>query len=512
MTRADPLSSERGGSRLRSIRPADGRSLRFWVGLVVALVVIPLGVAATRSPAVVVLPVLGGIGYAMLRRPNLAIYLVLLGLYTNAAVVAVKFENVPAFAAAAFPLLLAVPLANQFIVRRGSLIAPPALIPLLAFLLFQVTSAVLSSNLNRSADTIVTFVSEGLVLFLLISTAVQSRTVLIGAMWAIVIGGALLGALSAYQQATGTFSNNYFGFAQLTAAEFRTGEETLQGDVFQLRLAGPIGESNFYAQILAVGIPMAMGLFRLNDRLPIRAIAVGAGLAIASGVALTFSRGAVVGLVIALLIAIVLRVVHRRQVLILAAGAVLVVLLFPGLLIRLATLDPTSAAADAAIQGRSTENAAAALAFLDHPILGVGPGLFPTFYQTYAQTIGVGLHAGTREAHNLYLGLAAETGLAGVIAFGAILFVTFRALLQARRLNDEAIEPIATALLLSLVIFLTTSLFLHLAYERYFWLLMALAAAAGVVGRERARALENEKRARSSSSPILAQPILVPQR
>jgi O-antigen ligase len=414
--------------------------------------------------------------------------------------------------AAAFPLLLAVPLANQFIVRRGHLFAPPALIPLLAFLLVQLASAALSSNLGRSIDTVLTFVSEGLVLFLLITTAVQSRTILVGAMWTIVIGGALLGALSAYQQATGTFSNNYFGFAQLTAAEFRTGEETLQGDVFQPRLAGPIGEENFYAQILAVGIPMAMGLVRLNTRLPIRAIAAGAALAIASGVALTFSRGAVVGLGIALLIAIALRVVHRRQIVAIAGAALIVVILFPGLLIRLATLDPTSAAADAAIQGRSTENAAAALAFLDHPILGVGPGLFPTFYQTYAQTIGVGLHAGTREAHNLYLGLAAETGVTGVVTFGAVLILTFRSLLQARRLKGDPIEPIATALLLSLVIFLTTSLFLHLAYERYFWLLMALAAGAGIVGRERISELESQDRARSTSSPILARPVLAAQR
>jgi putative inorganic carbon (hco3(-)) transporter len=511
MTLADRGSPASDGSRLGSSLPTGGGSFRLWLGIAAVLLVIPLGVAATRSPAVVLLPVLAGLAYAVLRRPNIAIYLVLLVLYTNAAVVAVKFENVPAFVAAAFPLLLALPLANQFIVRRGRLLAPPALLPLVAFLLVELASAALSSDLDRSVDTVMTFLSEGLVLFLLISTAAQSRTVLIGAMWTIVIGGAMLGLLSAYQQATGTFSNNYFGFAQLTSAEFRTGEETLQGDVVQPRLAGPIGEENFYAQILAVGIPMAMALFRLHSRLPIRAIAAGAGLAIASGVALTFSRGAVVGLAIALLIAILLRVVHRRQMLILAVGALIVVLLFPGLLVRLATLDPTSAAADAAIQGRSTENAAAALAFFDHPILGVGPGLFPIYYQTYAQLIGVGLHAGTREAHNLYLGLAAETGLAGAIAFASILFVTFRSLLQARRIQGDPIEPIATALLLSLVIFLTTSLFLHLAYERYFWLLMALAAAAGVVGHQQMR-VAGEDRARASSSPILAPPVLAPQR
>jgi hypothetical protein len=53
--------------------------------------------------------------------------------------------------------------------------------------------------------------------------------------------------------------------------------------------------------------------------------------------------------------------------------------------------------------------------------------------------------------------------------------------------------------------------FLHLAYERYFWLVMALATAAGIVGRQHVEEQAVEDRARSTS-PILVRPILVPQR
>jgi hypothetical protein len=482
-----------------------GASARRLIGLAIALAVIPLAIAATRNSAVVALPIVFAGAFAVVRRPNLAIYLVILVLYTNAAVVAVKFQNAPAIVAAAVPLMLVAPLANQFIVKRGHLIAPPAFIPLVAYLLVQLASAGVSVDPNSSTDEIVTFLLEGFVLFLLVCTVVQSRRVLVAAMWTIVIGGGILGALSVYQQATGTFSNNYFGFAQLTSAEFRTGDETLQGDVFQPRLAGPIGDQNFYAQILAVGLPMTLALIRIDRRVWTRAIAIGAAIAIAAGVALTFSRGAIVGLGIALVVATLMGVIRRREVVLLVvAGAAFAVLVFPDLLIRLATLDPSTGADDPSIQSRTTENAAAALAFLDHPILGVGPGLFPDYYQTYAHEVGVGLHASTRQAHNLYLGLAAETGIAGVLTFGAVLYVTVRSLLDARRRVGDEIELIATALLLSLIVFLSTSLFLHLAYERYFWLLLALAAAAGVVGREGLPVAKTKSRPGLSTQPAPA--------
>jgi hypothetical protein len=42
----------------------------------------------------------------------------------------------------------------------------------------------------------------------------------------------------------------------------------------------------------------------------------------------------------------------------------------------------------------------------------------------------------------------------------------------------------ATGLLLSIVTYMTTGLFLHLSYARYFWLMLALAGAAAHIGLE----------------------------
>ncbi|MDQ3875790.1 MAG: O-antigen ligase family protein, partial [Actinomycetota bacterium] len=140
-------------------------------------------------------------------------------------------------------------------------------------------------------------------------------------------------------------------------------------------------------------------------------------------------------------------------------------------------------------QGRATEMRAALLVFLDHPALGVGPDGFPLFYEEYAQRAGGYVHTRDRAtgevpqraAHNFLLGIAAELGIAGVVAFVAIILATVRALLRARRcwLNERPdLEALATGMLVALGGYLAAGLFLSLAYERYFWLLMGLAAAA----------------------------------
>lgn len=60
---------------------------------------------------------------------------------------------------------------------------------------------------------------------------------------------------------------------------------------------------------------------------------------------------------------------------------------------------------------------------------------------------------------------------------------------QATRTLDPMLSALATGFLLSIVSYLTTGLFLHMTFVRYFWLMMALAAATAVVAMARAREL-----------------------
>jgi len=105
----------------------------------------------------------------------------------------------------------------------------------------------------------------------------------------------------------------------------------------------------------------------------------------------------------------------------------------------------------------------------------------------YADEVGIIHDLEARQAHNLYAGMAAETGLPGLIFFMGIFISTLIALARVRR-RCAVIAPqhaaMATAFLLAIVAYLTTGVFLHLAYERYLWILLALAASAAYVGQQ----------------------------
>jgi len=136
---------------------------------------------------------------------------------------------------------------------------------------------------------------------------------------------------------------------------------------------------------------------------------------------------------------------------------------------------------DGATQGRITEMAGAALAFADNPVIGLGPAMYPVHYRRYSELVGGRVAPGERQAHSLYLGLGAEHGLLGLLAFGATLVVTFSGLNRARRRwrgRRPDLEMMATGLEASLIAYLANAIFLHFAYIRFFWLVVALAGVA----------------------------------
>jgi hypothetical protein len=100
--------------------------------------------------------------------------------------------------------------------------------------------------------------------------------------------------------------------------------------------------------------------------------------------------------------------------------------------------------------------------------------------------------------------MAAETGIVGLICFLLIVFVTLRNLARNRKRclqSSPEFANIATGFTLAIVSYLTAGIFLSLAYERYFWLMLALAVAtsqiietAGLVETEAQRKMNAEAR------------------
>jgi O-antigen ligase len=206
---------------------------------------------------------------------------------------------------------------------------------------------------------------------------------------------------------------------------------------------------------------------------------------------LTFSRGAAVADGATLLVMVLLRELKLRHLLVsLAVVTATVAFVFPDYVIRLTTLQEVTAlssenssnAPGGALVGRETENLAAWNTFLDHPLTGVGPGVyFAEYSRDYANRLGLRYLQSERRGHSLYLEMAADTGLIGLGAFLAMVGTTLALLYRSGRYwrkHDPQRAMLAASLFFSLFAYLATAAFLHLSYQRFFWVLLGLASAA----------------------------------
>jgi O-antigen ligase len=488
---------------------------RLWLPVACIGLAMGLGLAtALGQPA---LPLAGvlmlGLAISMLVWPDTATLTFIFALYMNVPVVAITFYGVPSLVAAASLLLLALPFAAH-ILRRQPILVAPALPWMLLLLAGAILSAIRSASLTEAMNWISVFMTEGLLLFFLVTNVVRTPRVLVRAIWILLVAGAIMGGLSIVQEATHAYTSNFGGFSRIDGQGVVVSTNPLGNDQRQPRLSGPIGEQNRFAQVLLVLVPLGVGFAVRRPKRHERMIAAGATVLILAGTLLSYSRGAAVALVGVLVLMLLLRFVRLRAVLV--ASAVVVVgalLIAPGFFTRVASLqglealtsDSGSSGADGSIQGRAALNLGAWQAFLEHPLTGVGPGLFAADYSaTYASDTGIHhfLSSSQFPAHNLYLGIAADLGLVGLLPFLAILAVT-GALLWKERLRWSGVRDdyayLATAMLLSLAAYLGSGVFLHLAYERYFWFLVAIANATILVLRREAMDAEPQPAASQSA-------------
>ena len=152
--------------------------------------------------------------------------------------------------------------------------------------------------------------------------------------------------------------------------------------------------------------------------------------------------------------------------------------------------------------------------FLDHPVLGVGPGNYPWNIEKYEPIGGYReRYHGGRAAHSMYFTLIAELGLAGCLVFGIILFADFKTLrgimknfrrgkrsqlVQDGKEQNEAskIEDLEKAqarnmmyydsagIYVALCGFLASGMFLSVLYYPHFWILTSLITSAERIRKE----------------------------
>ncbi|MGH3035468.1 MAG: O-antigen ligase family protein [Gaiellaceae bacterium] len=413
--------------------------------------------------------------------------------YVNLAVVATRFHDVPQIVASSIALLLLLPLVRHVVFERQPLVMTPVLSLFFAFLGAVFLAAALSSEPEVAGRFVVTYLTEGLLLYLLVSNAVRGARTLNRVVWVLILAGSFMGAISLYQEFTHTYANDYGGLAQVDKFGFgQEGGFNISGDeeeeILRPRLGGPLGSENRYAQILAVVLPLALiKVFREPSR-RLRLAATGASLLIAGGLLLTFSRGAAVAVAATLLFMVLLREFRIRHFLaLLAVATAVVAFAVPDYVIRLSSLETVTAfrsgpaeVSDGAILGRATENLAAWNTFLDHPLTGVGPGAyFREYSREYANRLGLRYLNNERRGHSLYLELAADMGAIGLATFLAMVATAMVLLYRSSRYwrsRDPMRASLASGFFFALFAYLATGAFLQLSYQRYFWVILALAS------------------------------------
>jgi O-antigen ligase len=444
-----------------------------------------------------IVPVLGGILvlaglWTVLARPDITTLVVVFVLYSNAAAVAIRSHHLPAPLAFGFFMVLVLPVFHHVVVRREGIRTDSVFWLMLAYLVVLVLSALFAQNPADSVTPIGTYVVEGVVLYFLIINTVRSPEVLRKAVWALLLAGALLGTLSLYQALTDTYDRSYGGFAltQLVLPNGDVVRPTIESwGMERPRAAGPVSDPNFYGQIMAAVLPLA-AVFAFSHRAKwVRLAAAGAGVAIMAGIVLSFSRGAAVAVGVVAVCMFFLRYFRWRQALCFAAALAILIAATPAYRDRILTIpgfgQSREADPDPSVLERGVLLRAGLDVFLRHPLLGVGAGQSSDYIGTHGSSSEFTGMRG-EALHDTYLQQLADSGVLGFSCFAAIAFVVLRNLLRTGR-HWTAQRPeyaqITTGLLLAVIAFLTTSLFLHLAYMRYYWLLVGLSGAAALVYR-----------------------------
>lgn len=272
------------------------------------------------------------------------------------------------------------------------------------------------------------------------------------------------------------------------------------------RVFSSIGQANSLAAYLVLAIPVSAAL--LFARRPAVQLGVAvATLAMLVALFLTFSRAGYLGLLTA---AVVFRVGtrghvpwHRRRV---WAGAAVAAAILLAVTASSASArdamrtswDRVSSAADrdeASVRFHRDAWTVAARVTADHPLLGTGQETFPQVFPRYSHAVlpqerAVALDAYRVESpHNVYLAIAAGTGIPALAAYLIMIAACARALFTAARTTaDPERELLLVGVLAAIVGHVVTDAFIT-ADVTGAWMFFVLLGASVAVTRQQRRPL-----------------------
>lgn len=435
---------------------------------------------------VYVLLALGGIGVFLLSLfyEEFGLLVLVFFSYTRFSDVLIEYEGFISIAKP-FVVLLIVAILLRWAVYRD----PPKgwLRPVLLFGLLSLTGLVslfYSPVADRVEARLLNDIKDALIAVIVV-ILLQRGTAFRRVMWVMILVGFFLGTLTVFQYFSGTFDKVYGGFAVSM-------QHQIVGGIDDYRATGPVGDPNFFAEIMVVLAPIALERFFHEKKALLRGAALWTFAVSVLSVIFSYSRGGLIALVFGLLVFFLYYPPKKFQIPVtIIALAVFILFLPPYYMERLSTLTeifhmgPTTRVEERSLQGRLSENLTALEMIKTHPLFGVGLNSFSYLFPQYSKKLGLALVATEREAHNLYLEVAAETGIVGFSVFLFVLLSCFLSIFQARRkfkqANMEDYAQLTTGFMAGWLAYLVAAGFIHNAFPRYFYLLMGIALALRMV-------------------------------
>ena len=441
-----------------------------------------LGFAISQfgKPLYIVIGVIGGALFiASIFSVEIGLLVLFFLTYTRFSDIAVHYHNAPSIAKS-YIFILGVVIMIRWVVfnerpqgwQRAAVIIGVYGLVLASSLLYAANTTLVSESLND-------FVKDVFITFIVI-VLLNNGNRLRGIIWSLLAAGIFMGTISVYQYLTGTFGNNYWGFAQASYMQYAG---TQQG----YRISGPVGDPNFYAMVMLVLVPLALERLLDERSRPLRLAALWALTVIALTVVFTYSRGGFVALAAAIFAWFFLYPLRAKYFPILILVGIAFLMLIPQEYIaRISTLKELISAPsvgfrtqDYALRGRASETLAGLEMLKQNPILGVGLNNYTIHYLSYAKSLGFAPSATERAAHNLYIEVAAETGLLGLSVFLVLLGTMAKNIIDSwkklRGTRRDDLARMVAAIGAGIFGYLTASIFIHSAYPRYFWLLVGIA-------------------------------------
>jgi putative inorganic carbon (hco3(-)) transporter len=403
-------------------------------------------------------------------------------LFLNISSALVETFGVPSVLQPLILVLAGVVVGFRNVFQPGTTVSRSMTLALIAYVVFVFASSAWARD-SAVADFELGDLVKSLLLLIVAGSLAASWRSLRGALVALVAAATVLSLLTLVQVALGRPDLTFFGLAEVEVGH-------LFGEFMQPRPSGPVGDPNYFARILIIAVPAAalLGIGRTSRRE--RLAYVAAAVAISTAILLTYSRGGMVSLAF---VGFLLMLAGRVRVT--WANALLAVVLIAALVPtpvgkRFLTIESLvgDETEDESVDKRRQLIGVAMQMVSDRPLFGVGVGNFGSHYPAYANQVGLSsqdyLPIGARQyPHNLFLEMATETGLVGLLLFSGAMFVTLATMFRARRTLLDRGEPghaaLVTALGIGVAGYLVASLFLHQGgFQRYLWLTLGLAAAA----------------------------------